>query len=45
MTHGENISALVGRTPSTAELVVVSARGDGSVQELGAVLTPPPTRP
>lgn len=45
VTHGENISGLIGRTPSTAELVVVSARGDGSVQELGAVRTPPPGRP
>ncbi len=40
VTHGENIRALIGRTPETAELVVVSAGGDGSLHELGAVLTP-----
>ena len=41
VTHGENIQLLTGRTPATAELVVVSAEADGSVRELGAVLTPP----
>ena len=40
VTHGENIRALVGRTPATAELVVVAAAADGSVRELAAVLTP-----
>jgi broad specificity phosphatase PhoE len=40
VTHGENIRALVGRTPATAELVVVAASADGGVRELGAVLTP-----
>ena len=45
VTHGENIAGLVGRAPSTAELVAVAARADGGVQELGAVLTPTPTRP
>lgn len=41
VTHGENIGALTGRSPSTAELVVVAAGADGSVRELAAVLTPP----
>jgi len=41
VTHGENIRALTGRTPATAELVVVSVAADGSLRELGAVLTPP----
>ena len=41
VTHGENIRALTGRTPATAELVVVSVGADGSLRELGAVLTPP----
>jgi broad specificity phosphatase PhoE len=41
VTHGENIAALTGRTPATAELVVVAAGADGSLRELGAVQTPP----
>ena len=41
MTHGENIAALTGRTPATAELVVVAPGADGSLRELGAVQTPP----
>ena len=39
--HGENIRALIGRTPGTAELVVVSIGADGGVREVGAVATPP----
>ena len=42
VTHGENIRALTGRTPATAELVVVAIGADGSVREVGAVLTPAP---
>lgn len=42
VTHGENIRALVGRSPATAELVVVAIGTDGSVREIGAVPTPPP---
>jgi len=41
VTHGENIRALTGRTPATAELVVVALAADGSVRELGATQTPP----
>ena len=41
VTHGENIRALTGRSPSTAELVVVTVGADGGVREIGAVLTPP----
>jgi phosphohistidine phosphatase SixA len=41
VTHGENIRALIGRTPATAELVVVSVGADGGLRELGTVLTPP----
>ena len=41
VTHGENIRALTGRSPATAELVVVSVAADGGVREIGAVLTPP----
>ena len=40
VTHGENIRALTGRTPATAELVVVTVGADGGVREVGAVLTP-----
>lgn len=41
VTHGDNIQALTGRAPSTAELVVVASGADGSVREVAAVLTPP----
>lgn len=41
VTHGDNIQALTGRSPATAELVVVASGADGSVREVGAVLTPP----
>ena len=41
VTHGENIRALTGRSPATAELVVVALGADGQVREIGAVLTPP----
>jgi len=37
VTHGENIHALIGRTPGTAEVVVVAAAADGTVREIGAV--------
>jgi len=42
VTHGENIHALTGRTPATAEVVVVAAGGDGALREIGALS--PPTR-
>jgi phosphohistidine phosphatase SixA len=42
VTHGENIAALTGRSPATAELVVVASGSDGAVREVGAVLTPVP---
>jgi phosphohistidine phosphatase SixA len=41
VTHGENIRGLIGRTPATAELVVVALGADGSVREVGAVRTMP----
>jgi len=37
VTHGENIHALTGRTPATAEVVVVAAGGDGALREIGAL--------
>lgn len=40
VTHGENIAALVGRSPATAELLVVAAGPDGTVREIAAVQTP-----
>jgi broad specificity phosphatase PhoE len=40
VTHGENIAALVGRAPATAELLVVAAGRDGTVREIAAVQTP-----
>jgi broad specificity phosphatase PhoE len=40
VTHGENIRALTGRSPGTAELVVVAASADGSLREVGTVSTP-----
>jgi len=40
VTHGENIRALTGRSPATAELVVVAAGAEGTVREVGAVRTP-----
>ena len=40
VTHGENIQALTGRTPATAELVVVAPGADGALREIG-ILAPP----
>jgi len=37
VTHGENIHALTGRTPATAEIVVVAAGEDGALREFGAL--------
>ena len=37
VTHGENIQALTGRTPAPAEIVVVAARADGTLREIGAL--------
>jgi phosphohistidine phosphatase SixA len=37
VTHGENIHALTGRSPATAEIVVVAAGGDGALREIGAL--------
>ncbi len=42
VTHGANIQALTGYNPSQAEIVVVSARADGSLQEVGRL--PPPAQ-
>ena len=42
VTHGENIAALTGRTPATAEIVVVAARAAGALREVGAVPAPTP---
>ncbi len=44
VTHGENIQALTGRTPATAEVVVVAARADGTLREIGALLPVPVRR-
>jgi broad specificity phosphatase PhoE len=41
VTHGETIAALTGRSPATAELVVVAVGRDGAVREVEAVETPP----
>jgi len=40
VTHGENIQALVGRTPATAEIVVVAAGADHALREVGALPAP-----
>ena len=42
VTHGENISALTGRTPATAEIVVVASDAGGVLREVGAVPAPAP---
>ena len=36
VTHGENIAALTGRTPATAEIVVVAPGAGGALREIGA---------
>lgn len=40
VTHGENIQALTGRTPATAELLVVAPGLGGTWQELASVRSP-----
>ena len=40
VTHGENIQALTGRTPASAEIVVVATGANGMVREIGAVPAP-----
>jgi broad specificity phosphatase PhoE len=40
VTHGENIQALIGRTPATAEAVVVAAGTDGALREIAALAPP-----
>jgi phosphohistidine phosphatase SixA len=40
VTHGENISALTGRSPAAAEIVVVAPGVGGALREIGAL--PPP---
>jgi len=37
VTHGENIRALTGRSPATAEIVVVALRADGTLREIGSL--------
>ena len=37
VTHGENIRALTGRSPATAEIVVVAPGGDGALREIGSL--------
>ena len=37
VTHGENIRALTGRSPATAEIVVVAPRADGTLREIGSL--------
>ena len=39
VTHGENIRALTGRSPATAEIVVVALRADGTLREIGSLAT------
>ena len=43
VTHGSNIQALTGRSPASAEVLVVSAQADGSLREIGS-LAPPRAR-
>ncbi len=42
VTHGENIHALTGMSPGSAEIVVVSAAADGTLRAIGAVPAPVP---
>ena len=37
VTHGENIRALAGRSPATAEIVVVASGADGTLREIGSL--------
>jgi len=37
VTHGENIRALTGRSPATAEIVVVASGADGAPREIGSL--------
>ena len=37
VTHGENIRALTGRSPATAEIVVVAPGADGTLREIGSL--------
>jgi phosphohistidine phosphatase SixA len=40
VTHGENIRALTGRSPATAEIVVVAPGADGTLREIGSLAAP-----
>ena len=40
VTHGENIRALTGRSPATAEIVVVAPGADGALREIGSLPAP-----
>lgn len=40
VTHGANIQALTGYNPAQGEIVVVSSRADGSLQEVGRLDLP-----
>jgi len=40
VTHGENIRALTGRSPATAEIVVVSMGADGAIRDIGSLPAP-----
>jgi phosphohistidine phosphatase SixA len=40
VTHGANIQALTGHSPSPGEMVVVSMSADGSLQEMGSLAVP-----
>jgi phosphohistidine phosphatase SixA len=42
VTHGENIAALTGRAPATAEIVVVAPGAGGALREIGVVTAPAP---
>lgn len=41
VSHGANILALTGQHPASGEMVVVSARADGSLQTLGSLTLQP----
>lgn len=41
VTHGENIRALTGRSPATAEVVVVAADARSVLREIGAIVPAP----
>ena len=40
VTHGENIRALTGRSPATAEIVVVSMGAEGAIRDIGSLPAP-----